>query len=490
MTQRFDLRLLSLFVALAAVLAWVFFHFEYLPMVDLPQHVAALSEWVHLHDPSYGFADQFELNWYTPYLLSYLLARPFVALLGVAGALKLVVLLSVLGTAAAYWWLLRTVRQDEWLCLLGIPLSFGFSFYFGFTNFLIGTPCMLAAIVLALKYAENPSAKVGVPYDVVLGTTFLAHVIAFAISSACAFALTARKIRGWRGLLRDYWPLLGGALFVLPWIPGFANSPDISAHPEQWSLGIGRLYALPSTLFASSGADRVAHRLGLAVLVLVALSLGVPSRRWGRYGLLALGLVAYFVLPFELRGVSFLFERFAALLIPGLILAASGARALLPSWLRRPAIVLFSAGWLWIFGHRMQQFNLEAGNFPAIIEQLPPRQRIRPLIYENRSAAFPGAPLFLHFPAYYQAAKGGYLGYSFARYYTCFVRYQPAVDIGMGEDMEWNPSRFNAAVEVPMYDYFIARASWDVYEELFRNSPLPVKLELHSGPWWIYRAEE
>jgi hypothetical protein len=70
------------------------------------------------------------------------------------------------------------------------------------------------------------------------------------------------------------------------------------------------------------------------------------------------------------------------------------------------------------------------------------------------------------------------------------VRYQPAVDIGMGEDMEWNPSRFNAAVEVPMYDYFIARASWDVYDELFQNSPQPVVLQLHSGPWWIYRAEE
>src|SRR5262245_11884810 len=187
MTQRFDLRLLSLAVALAATVAWVLFHFEYLPMVDLPQHVAALSEWVHLDDPRYGFADQFEINWWTPYLLSYLLARPFVLLLGVAGALKLVVLLSVLGTMAAYWLLLRTAGQDEWLCLLGLPLSFGFSFYFGFTNFLLGTPCILITLVLALRYAENPSARVGVPFALMLGATFLAHVIAFAISSACAF---------------------------------------------------------------------------------------------------------------------------------------------------------------------------------------------------------------------------------------------------------------------------------------------------------------
>src|SRR6185295_4237474 len=191
MTRRIDPWLLSIAATLAAVVTWVFFHFTYLPMVDLPQHAAALSEWVHLDDPGYGFADQFEINWWTPYLLSYLLARPFVPLLGVLGALKLVVLLSVLGTVAAYWALLRSVAQDEWLCLLALPLSFGFSFYFGFTNFLIGTPFILVSLVLALKYSAQPSARVGVPFAIVLGATFLAHVIAFAISSAGAFALTA-----------------------------------------------------------------------------------------------------------------------------------------------------------------------------------------------------------------------------------------------------------------------------------------------------------
>jgi len=154
------------------------------------------------------------------------------------------------------------------------------------------------------------------------------------------------------------------------------------------------------------------------------------------------------------------------------------------------AVVLFSAGWVWVFSQRMSQFNAEAGNFPQLIRELPPRLRVRPLIFTNQSAAFPGTPLFLHFPAYYQAEKGGFLGYSFARYYTCFVRYQPAVDIGMGEDMEWNPRLFDARVEVAKYDYFIVRADWDASSTLFRHSPLPVTLETHSGPWWIYRAEE
>ncbi len=482
--------LLAVAGSLAAAVTWAFFAFPYLPMVDLPQHAAQLSSWVHLHDPAYGFAEQFELNWWTPYLLSYLLARPFVALLGVLGALKLVVLLSVLATMAMYWLLLRNVKQDAWLCLLGLPLSFGFSFYFGFTNFLLGTPLMLGTIVLALRYAEQPSVRRGVPFALLLGATFLAHVIAFAISSAVAFLLTARRIVSFRGVLRDYWPLLGGLACVVPWIPGFTRSPDISAHPEIWELGWGRLWALPATLFAIGPADEVAGWLGIVVLVLVLLSLGKPSRNVTRYGLLLLGVLAYFLFPFKLRGVSFLYQRFAALLIPGLILLAAGPRPLLPAWLRRPAIVLFSAGWLLMFVHRLRGFNQEAGDFASVIRELPARLRVRPMIFANGSAAFPATPLFLHFPAYYQAEKGGYLGYSFARYYTCFVRYQPGVDIGMAEDQEWNPHSFDARTEVPKYDYFIARSAGNEAWPLFRNSPQRVVLERHLGPWWIYRAEE
>jgi hypothetical protein len=389
-----------------------------------------------------------------------------------------------------YWLQLRAVKQDEWLALLGLPLSFGFSFYFGFTNFLLGTPLILATLVLALRYAEQPTVRRGVPFALLLGVTFLAHVIAFAIASAVAFLLTARRIRSARGVLRDYWPLLGGLLLVLPWIPGFTRSPDISATPEIWVLGWERLWALPATLFAISPADELATWLGGTVLLVVLLSLGKPSRNVGRYGLLLLALVAYLVFPFKLRGVSFLYQRFAALLIPGLILLAAGARPLLPVWLRRPAIALFSAAWLAVFVLRLRDFNREAGDFAAVIRELPPRLRVRPMIFANQSAAFPATPLFLHFPAYYQAEKGGYLGYSFARYYTCFVRYKPGVDIGMAEDQEWNPYSFDARTEVPKYDYFIARAGGDQARPLFRNSPQRVVLESHSPPWWIYRAEE
>jgi len=488
MTRRVDRWLLCIAFALTAVVAGTFAYFAYLPMVDLPQHAAQLSAWIHLDDPNYGFAEQFEINWRTPYLLGYLLARPMVPLLGIVGALKFVVLLAALGTLAVYWWLLRTLKQEEWLCLLALPLTFGFSFYFGFINFLLATPLILATVTLAFEYSRKPSWQVGLLFAVVLGVTFLAHALAFAISTACAFLLTARRIQSFKGALRDYWPLLAGLGGVLPWLPGFLSSPEISAHPEQWNLSWGRLPALPATLFSIGRVDQTATIFGYCALALVALSLGRPAKRWSRYALFAIAVVAYMLFPFELRGVSFLFQRFAALLIPGLILLADGPRSLLPLWPRRGLAVLFSAVWVGVFALRMRDFNAEANGFAEVVEKIPQRMRIRPMIFANQSGVFPGAPLYLHFPAYYQAEKGGYLGYSFARYFTCFVHYRPGVDIGMGEDMEWNPWRFDARREVPKYDYFIARSEYDNSAKSFRHSPRKIELEASGGGWWSYRA--
>ena len=97
--------------------------------------------------------------------------------------------------------------------------------------------------------------------------------------------------------------------------------------------------------------------------------------------------------------------------------------------------------------------------------------RVRPIIVRRATDGFPGVPAFLHFAAYYQAEKGGYLGYSFGRYFTNFVHYRPGVDIGMAEDQEWNPQLFDARREVPKYDCFIVRMERDVGDVLFARSP-------------------
>jgi hypothetical protein len=144
---------------------------------------------------------------------------------------------------------------------------------------------------------------------------------------------------------------------------------------------------------------------------------------------------------------------------------------------------------VYMFVGRLREFNHEARGFESVLQALPRAQRIRPMIFARGSGAFPGAPLFLHFPAYYTAEKGGVLGYAFARYYECLVHYRPGVDMGMREDDEWHPERFDARREVPQYDYFIARADGDIAQTSFRGSPKPIELQMSKDGWWVYRAK-
>lgn len=487
--MRVDRVLIVVAALLSALLGSLLFGFRYLPMVDLPQHAAQLSSWVHLDDPRFGFREQFTVNFRTPYLLAYVLARPFVPLLGVLGALKLVIFLAANATFAAYLYLLRSVEQDPWLSLLAFPLTFGFSFYFGFINFLLATPLVIVAVALALRYGREPTVRGGLRLAFVLALSFLTHALAFAAALGAAFLITLGEGRGEARKLSVYFPFALGPMLILPWLPGFLQSGSTSQHPEQWLLSLGRILDLPGALLALGSTDGIATGFAICLVVLLVLTLGGRARAPQRWVLLALAVGLYLFFPFELRGVSFLHPRFAALVVPGAIFAAQGSEPWLRAGLRRPLLALLCALWLGLFGLRLHVFNIEAQSFDEATRDLPMRLRVRPIIVNRATEGFPGVPAFLHFAAYYQAEKGGYLGYSFGRYFTNFVHYLPGVDIGMAEDQEWNPQLFDARREVSKYDCFIVRMDRDVGRILFARSPRKVSLVAQAGMFWVYRTE-
>src|SRR5688572_21731118 len=104
------------FAGLTLLLGGLVFCARYLPLVDLPQHAAQLSIFVHYDDPAWGFREQFELNWGTPYVLLYVLARPLVPLFGIVGALHVVIAASIVGFALATYQLVRALELEPFFC--------------------------------------------------------------------------------------------------------------------------------------------------------------------------------------------------------------------------------------------------------------------------------------------------------------------------------------------------------------------------------------
>jgi hypothetical protein len=187
-----------------------------------------------------------------------------------------------------------------------------------------------------------------------------------------------------------------------------------------WDPRFFELLQLPGLLLASSGADQAASALGVIFLGIVLLSLGRPSREPERFVPLALMLLGYCLFPLSFGGFTPLHPRFAAFLVPTLLLAfqpRSSARS--PYF--DSLVPLATAAWFCLFAIRLQRFARETQPIKNFIAGMPAGLRIRPLIFDRGSEAFPGLPAMLHLSAYYVPEKGGYQGYSFAMYPTAAV---------------------------------------------------------------------
>lgn len=468
-------------VASGALLA-IFFGFPYLPMVDLPQHAAQIAVWVHLGEKSFPGVENFEVNLRTPYLTGYVVARVLAIWLGVVSGLKLGIWLSVVGHFVVFALLVRKLGHSAWLALLGLPLAFGYGFYFGFVSFIAAVPFAILALLFALRHREENSWRTGFALSLALCLTLFSHGFACGVALAMAAPLL---LRGEGRFATRVLPLLAPVLFAWVWIAPGSSAQRIGS--TIWSPRFFELVQLPALLFSASAADTFAAVCGVVCLLLLALGLGRP-RRAPEFWLPALGVLAGFCLfPESMGGFGPLHPRFAAFLGPALLVAFEPRRAPLFKGLPSVAMALLSA-WCAVFAWRVSVFNQETAGVRSFVQQMPVGLSVRPIIFERDSLVFPGLPAFLHMSAYYMAEKGGIQGYSFAMYPTSAIRYLPGFVPGMWGGAEWNPERFSAVRDVPRFDCFLVHSTRDRTGELFGEHLGDVELVLHQGSWWAYRV--
>jgi hypothetical protein len=467
-------------LAFSALLLVAFFRVPYLPMVDLPQHAAQISIWLHLHDANWPEFQLFELNLRTPYLGAYALARALSGLAGVLPALKFVVWLSVVGHWAAFDWLVRSLGHARWLGLLGLPLGMGYGFYFGFISFIGALPFGLAAACLALRHRARPSLANGLWLSAALCATLATHGFALGLTLVLVAPLL---LRGEGSLIARGAPLLAPGVLTLIWLLPGSSARSIGL--TIWDPRFWELQQVPGLLLASSGADRAATALGLILLTLVALSLGRPNREPERFIPLVLMLLGYCLFPLSLGGFTPLHPRFVAFLVPSLLLAFEPRKSARSPYFGS-SIALATAAWFCLFATRLQRFARETQPITDFIARMPAKLRIRPLIFDRESDAFPGLPAMIHLSAYYVPAKGGYQGYSFAMYPTSVVRYHPDIVPTMDRGAEWHPEWFSAADELGGYQCFFVRSAVDRSAELFDAQLDQVSLVFHEQGFWAY----
>jgi hypothetical protein len=279
-------------VALAAP-SWVG---RFVPLVDLPQHLAVVAVLRHHADPEWGFAPFFETQWgeltpyWTYYLATYLLS--LVAPLETASRLYLSLY------ALAFPWagilLCRAFGRSAWLGLLAAPLALNTNFYLGFVSY--STAVVIGLWLLAdFETLPERGATRRALHAAAAAVLFFTHVQVFVfVVGGAGFLAATRPSTTWGGRLRRA-ALLAPAVLGLfvPWLYQQIFAPR-EAVTGQYTFGrAGRMGAmfqspvtalrdLPDAVAGSfqDGSDRALFALW--VLVMAWAWRASPGRRLRR----------------------------------------------------------------------------------------------------------------------------------------------------------------------------------------------------------------
>jgi hypothetical protein len=470
-----------LFSAVVAYVLWPLGVTRYVPIEDLPQHLAAIRVLHSFEDASFGFRQFFELQLrQTQYLAYYLLADALAYLIDLEVANRIVIVASVAATPYALMYLLGALERDRALALFALPLAYNAHLILGFINFLMAIPAALFGLGLCAEQCREYKRWRAVALGAVAIFCFFCHVVPFAFLVLGVCLLVVQRSLARSALL--FAPLVPSLLIGAAWM---AQSPagqatlsaaggSDDAQRAQYQTFDVSLRDLPNWLtdvfYAGEGAKRLQYFLAL---LLVSWLLGVMRavflKTWrGQAALWApgsfvrlvplvpLAAAAYFVLPSGYAWIWPIAQRFPLL-----------ALLLFVPVLPKPprvALAAITAALLWLAAAQQQdvrrafaQFDREeVGAFDAALAAIPEGQRVMGLMFSRGSQHVKFSP-FIHFVAYYQARKGGAVMFSFADFPQSPFRFRednrpPRVQ----PRWEWLPQRVKPA-DMRWYDYVLVR---------------------------------
>jgi len=168
------------------------------------------------------------------------------------------------------------------------------------------------------------------------------------------------------------------------------------------------------------------------------------------------GFATFMLFPTFGMGTAFLYDRFG-LFLPILwfvLWEKTPYDSPRFQWLGMFAVFI----WAGVNMLRFSAFNLETNGFEKLMAEMEPGKRALSLIATHGSSQFT-APVFLHFPSWYQAVNRGIVDFNFGMSHVTIVRYKPEKRPAFADTLAWNPGNFEwLKNRGDNYDYFIVRA--------------------------------
>ncbi|WP_437899650.1 hypothetical protein [Sorangium sp. So ce124] len=275
-----DRAFVATFVLLAVAAIVPIWRVRFLPLLDLPNHLAAVHIWHSFDEPWTRFRDFYELSLRpAPYGAYHILTHVIAYVVGLENANRVVLSGYVLAIpAAALGWARRT-RRSPWLSVLTFPLAFSLSWACGFLPFLVGVALLLVGVVALDAYLDRPSPGGGVAVALLSVGCGLSHPLILFGYYVCVAVLMLCHLPRWSRIAVAL-PLFAPAVALVLWQLVAFKSPmvDLRSGPRfqgVWVPWHEMLRSFPEYTLDSVSGD-LDTRL-FWVLVAVASLLGVSG---------------------------------------------------------------------------------------------------------------------------------------------------------------------------------------------------------------------
>lgn len=399
----------------AAILLLPLFCVEFIPAVDLPQHVAVARV---LSDLLQGEPTEYTWNLQPMgYLGAYLSLVPmmwaFGGVLGPVLCAKLTLVGLCIGFLAGLWFLTRELEGPQWSVLLGSFWLYNISFAWGFLSSFVS----MVAVVWALRFVIR-AARTDRPVDVAAAVVLTLSTGIFHVAMA-AFALAAMVIACWVFRASFRASVAVGLAAALPMVPALGSVVlgENSAKPEI-RYEPAALVDHADNMLRSYGPD-LPHFALIAALVFSIVGvgcslfsgLGRQQTERVRFALLLaiLGAIFFVLVPTHITAGGSpawaLNSRYLPFFALGLALAVSPPKGPLRHVLfGHSAAVLV----LYVFGIMPYwlRFDREMRPLVPVLEALPEHAKVATFNRQRRTYRS-WLPVFTHAPVYAVAVRGG-----------------------------------------------------------------------------------
>ena len=459
------------------------FSVDFIPAIDMPQHLAQLRM---LADGVDG--NVFSVAWFSPGSFVYIVAYPLWFLFGPDNA-DLYIMLSLLLMWCASLFFLAYIRKVHLVnVVLACAFFYNLIFYWGFINFLCGAPFYF--VFLSQLINTERLSNLAVLFCISL-FLFWSHPLWFAVACLSLGVYSLSVTRDFKRLAVRSIPLLPVGIYSLFWVCELkairaSSGFDVSSH---WFVSVfSRLNPSHWMNVLTAGSYGLAEFLIIAISVawLVYSAIKCVRCKEGAYDRVllwsALPVFLIVMIAPDLHLNTMVFAQRWLPIFVVLVLLATPAFSV-PRWVNYGAVVvIFIYVLLMMFS--WNGFNSELSGLSRALKSLPEKQRVLGLNYASRSRYIKG-PAFLQIFAYSQAYKGAELNFSFAQHNSSIVRYIRPRKMEWTNALEWQPENVTQA-DIMHFDYILVNALNEKHERFLE---IPYLLPCaDSDRWRLYKV--